>query len=196
MYFFDADTGALVWKDKGDTNKIFDIAFSRSTPATAVSVGTKHIKFWSLDTKTAAKGLFGSVEQTSFSCAVFDDQGTAYCGGANSNIYVWKSRENPKVITGAHKGGFICSASWSHGKLYTGAKDGNVTITDTASLTVEKSISFGNLIRAIDVSGNSALVGTRDGTIYWLDLGTSEKKVVIESHSDGELWGLAPVSDT
>lgn len=28
VYFFDCDSGALIWKEKGDTNKIFDICFN------------------------------------------------------------------------------------------------------------------------------------------------------------------------
>ncbi len=66
-----------------------------------------------------------------------------------------------------------------------------MSITDTASMTVEKSINFGNLIRAIDVNGSKALVGLREGTIYEVDLGSESKKTLMESHSEGEVWGLA-----
>ena len=175
IYFFDADSGALIWKEKGDTNKIFDVTFNHSSgnELTACTVGTKHIKFWQPNAKDCKKGLFGKSElATSFACATYDNKGVCYAGGANSLIYVWESRENPKTITGAHKGGFICSVRWTNGKLYSGGKDGFVAITDTNSLTVEKTISFGNLIRAIDVVGSKALIGLRDGTIYHVDIGT------------------------
>jgi WD40 repeat protein len=198
IYFFDVDSGALVWKEKGDTNKIFDVAFNYSTgnDLTAVTVGTKHIKFWQPLAKDVKKGLFGKSDlATSFACVTFDNKGICYTGGANSLIYVWESRENPKTISNAHKGGFICSVRWANGKLYSGGKDGNVTITDTNSLAVEKQIAFGSLIRAIDVEGSKALVGLRDGTIYHVDINSGAKKVIIESHSDGELWGLASVDD-
>ena len=92
IYFFDADSGALIWKEKGDTNKIFDVCFNSSTGAelTAVTVGTKHIKFWTPNTKESKKGLFGKSElATSFACATFDNKGICYAGGANSLIYVW-----------------------------------------------------------------------------------------------------------
>ena len=56
---------------------------------------------------------------------------------------------------------------WANGKLYSGGKDGNVVVTNTDTLTVEKSFSFDKiLIRAIDVEGSKAFVGLRDGTIY------------------------------
>jgi WD40 repeat protein len=51
----------------------------------------------------------------------------------------------------------------------------------------------GILIRAIDVIGTNALVGCRNGNIYQVDLNTQSKQVIMESHSDGEVWGLAIV---
>ena len=29
IYFFNASSGARIWKEKGDTNKIFDLAFNK-----------------------------------------------------------------------------------------------------------------------------------------------------------------------
>jgi WD40 repeat protein len=55
-------------------------------------------------------------------------------------------------------------------------------------------VDFGGiLIRAIDVIGTNALVGCRNGNIYQVDLNTQSKQVIMESHSDGEVWGLAIV---
>ena len=51
------------------------------------------------------------------------------------------------------------------------------------------------MIRAIDVLGTNALVGMRDGTIYTVDLNTGNKKSIMESHSDGEVWGLTIPND-
>jgi microtubule-associated protein-like 1/2 len=52
------------------------------------------------------------------------------------------------------------------------------------------------LIRAIDVVGSKALVGLRDGTIYEIDTGSGNKKVIMESHSEGEVWGLTPAGES
>ena len=66
----------------------------------------------------------------------------------------------------------------------------------TDTLEVEATIDFGNvLIRAIDVTGITALVGLRDGSIYQVDLSKNTKKVIMESHSDGEVWGLSIPND-
>lgn len=110
-------------------------------------------------------------------------------------IYVWNGRELSSTLK-AHDAGFICALRWIDGKLYSGGKDGQLVITNTSSLSIEKKISFNNvLIRAIDVHAGKALVGLRDGTIHHVDLASGSKNPIMESHSDGEVWGLAPADD-
>jgi len=51
IYVYDISSGDLKWKDKGDTNKIFDLAFSGEKGSYKIcSVGSKHIKFWDAST--------------------------------------------------------------------------------------------------------------------------------------------------
>lgn len=110
-------------------------------------------------------------------------------------IYVWNGRDLQTTIK-AHDAGFICALRFVDGKLYSGGKDGQVVITNTSTLSIEKKISFNNvLIRAIDVMAGKALVGLRDGTIFNVDLASGSKNAIMESHSDGEVWGLAPADE-
>jgi WD40 repeat protein len=133
---------------------------------------------------------------TSFACVAYDSNGVCYTGGANSQIYVWNGRDLSSTIK-AHSAGFICALRFVEGKLYSGGKDGKMAVINTQSLQVEKTIDFGGvLIRAIDVMGQKALVGLRDGTIYEVEMGSGAKKAIMESHCDGEVWGLAPADDT
>jgi hypothetical protein len=119
-------------KDKGDTNKIFDICFSaKPGENTFATAGSKHIKFWYPDQMKGEKGLFGgNGELTSFACVAYDNNGVCYTGGCNSLIYVWKTRELSTTIK-AHSGGFICALRFVDGKLYSGGKDGNMAIINT-----------------------------------------------------------------
>ena len=196
VYFFKGSTGERIWKEKGDNNKIFDVCFNygQGGELVACTAGTKHIKFWTPHEQKVQKGLFGDMNlATSFACCAFDDKGLAYTGGSNSNIYIWAGRSLKSRITEAHKGGFVCAMRFVDGFIYSGGKDGNVTLIDTSNHTVSKCISMGDLVRAIDVQGRNALVGLRNGTIYHVNLDSEEKKVVMESHSDGEVWGLASI---
>ena len=192
VYVFDVNSGALKFKDKGDTNKIFDLAFTgRPGENTFATAGSKHIKFWYPDQMKGEKGLFvNKGEQTSFACVAYDDKGVCYTGGCNSQIYVWPGKELQTTIK-AHDGGFICALTYAAGKLYSGGKDGNVVVTDTATLTVLNKLPYdGVLIRAIDMVGTKGLIGLRNGSILHVDAAAKTRVTVMEGHSDGEVWGL------
>jgi len=62
-------------KEKGDTNKIFDICFTaQNGQYKFATAGSKHIKFWDAAAKTGEKGLFsGKGDMTSFACVALDD---------------------------------------------------------------------------------------------------------------------------
>jgi len=49
---------------------------------------------------------------------------------------------------------------------------------------------MGGPIRAVDMLSKIAIIEMRDGTIYQVELESSSQKVIMESHSDGEVWGL------
>jgi len=78
---------------------------------------------------------------------------------------------------------------FANGKLFSGGKDGKVNCIDTGSRTVTMCVDFGCLVRAVDFDMDTLLVGQRDGTITCCKDGN--KKNIMSSHSDGEVWGLA-----
>lgn len=75
---------------------------------------------------------------TSFACCAYDSKNRAFTGGANSNVYIWEGRNLLKTIPNAHKGGFVCAMRCVEGKVYSGGKDGNVTVINEESLEIEK----------------------------------------------------------
>ena len=130
VYVFDIASGAGS-SAVGDTNRIFDLSFSAQPGSNNfVTVGSKHIKFWTTDLQSK-RGIFGANgEATSFACCTYDDQGVAYTGGANGNVYVWNGNSLTSTFA-AHKGGFVGAIRWRDGKLYTGGKDGLVNVWNT-----------------------------------------------------------------
>jgi WD40 repeat protein len=86
VYVYDVDSGALKFKDKGDSSKIFDVCFTQKAgDNTFATAGSKHIKFWYPDQMKGEKGLFsGKGDMASFACVAYDDQGVCYTGGTNS----------------------------------------------------------------------------------------------------------------
>jgi len=79
---------------------------------------------------------------------------------------------------------------WHNGILYSGAKDGNVVLTNTSDFTVQSKVEFGNLVRAVDFDGTNLVVGLRNGTIVHCGPDGADKKEIMHSHCEGEVWGL------
>lgn len=84
---------------------------------------------------------------------------------------------------------------WTGGKLYSGGRDGKVCITNTDTMDPESSIDFGWLPRAIDVMGTNMIVGLRNGSIIECNLEDLSQKTYMQSHNDGEVWGLSQDGD-
>lgn len=168
VYVFEADSGNLLWKTKGDTNKIFDIAFSNEPGSKRfATAGVKHLYFWDAAEGAGSKkkGLFGSTDMTSFSCVAWSDKGHAFSGGSNGSIYVWEDRSALCTID-CHKGGFISALTFANGSMFTGGKDGNVFCVDVSSYAAEHRMSYDSPVRAIDVDASDCLVvGLRNGCI-------------------------------
>ena len=201
VYCFDSN-GNLVFKEKGDTNKIHDICWDAKPGSTRfATAGKKHIYFWDAsDASAKKKGLFGSNEQTSFSCVAACDQGKFYSGGANrggAKIYIWggdDGRTCEGTMDGHHDKGFICAMRFVEGNLFSGGKDGKVNMYNLSDKSCTKSWQFDSLVRAVDWKDGSLVVGTRDGTITGV-MADDTRKEVMKSHSDGEVWGLAIQAD-
>lgn len=187
---WDASSGAALYGGKGGPDPIHDIAFTRKEGAYEVfTAGTKHFGQW-LENGKKKKGLFGSHPRCSFACVTTDDQGLAYAGGTNALIYVFAGNTIKQTL-GYHGQGFIGALTWQQGKLYSGGRDGRVVVTDTSTMEQVQAFEFGVLPRALDSFNNEKfVVGLRTGSIVECDLATGEMKTVMESHNDGEVWGL------
>jgi microtubule-associated protein-like 1/2 len=93
-----------------------------------------------------------------------------------------------------HDKGMICSIRWFDGNLISGGKDQKIKIYNEEG-SVTKEINMGCLIRALDVKEGNILCGLRNGTICHIDSSDNQTKLM-ESHSEGELWGLAIAGGT
>ena len=182
--------GQAVMKANGDTNRIKDVSWSKKPGSTKfATAGTKHIYFWdSTDPHYKKKGIFNGKPMTSFSAVVWDSDEFCYTGGANGAVYKWGTDRMCDSVVQAHKKGwYVCALALVDGKLYSGAKDKKVCIIDPSTMQVTSSVDTESMPRAIDVHDGKMAVGMRNGTI------AVDGTAVMQSHSDGEIWGLAYV---
>jgi len=192
VFVFEVDSGSMVYTEKGGPDEIFDMAFNMAEGQYDLwSAGMKHMTYWNIAEMKKKKCVFGENPRTSFAACTADDQGNCYAGGSNSLIYVW-CKNSLKTTIGVHNRGFVGAIVWNAGKLYSGGKDGRICITDAASGTCENVIECGVLPRAIDVSADSTtlVVGLRTGSIVEFDLASMSSTTYMQSHNDGEVWGL------
>ena len=168
VYCYDS-TGNCVFKEKGDTNKIHDVAWDAQPGSTRfATAGVKHIYFWdsSKPGGDKRKGLFSGHDMCSFYCVTWDNTGKCWTGGSNGSVYYWDDERKCEGTVKAHGNKqFVCAITYANGKIWSGAKDGKVCCIDIVSKQVEKVIEFGagNIIRSISVDdAGCVLVGQRD----------------------------------
>ena len=127
---------------------------------------------------------------TSFSCCVWDDEGICWAGGSNSLIYKWGKDRKCEGTIDCHGKGFVCTINFAGGMLLSGGKDGDVHEIDRAGMASKRKWSFNNLVRAVDCENGKLLVGLRNGTIWERPCDGGEGREIMNSHNEGEVWGL------
>ena len=177
---------------KGGPDRIFDLSWSRLT-LDFVTAGIKHVEIWNFDESkpllSKKKGIFGNTGTVvNMTCSAWI-QNFALTGGLNGKVYKWSGNSLAASVQ-VHKDQFgIHSMSVVNDNVLTGGKDNTLKVSDS-SLQVKRTITLESFPRAIDMRGDLVLCGLRNGTICEIDA-SDNRKVLMESHSDGEVWGLA-----
>ncbi|EGD80929.1 hypothetical protein PTSG_01512 [Salpingoeca rosetta] len=198
--------GVCVATTRGHKDKIFAIGFNPSDPAKIVTVGMKHIKFWTQKGNgfSSKRGLFGKKGKVeTMLCLTFGANGHTYTGSSSGIVCIWSENTLERTVQ-AHKGPLFAIHALEQAFL-TGGKDGMIRIwgpdfkralhefsisqdrvTNDCLLTVDKPA-----IRALEAENGLIFAGTSNGEVLLLD-DTGNIKVVAQGHAAGELWGLAP----
>ena len=183
-----------VTQDKGGPDKILDLCWS-PVETLFCTVGIKHIYFWEHQNNAfkKAKGIFGSAGAIcNMTCVQWLSDGSCVTGATNGQLYHWSGRQLRSTYQVHSKGASIHSLCISGNTVVSGGKDNTVRVLDSA-FSEKQVINLSSFPRALDVFGDNILVGTRDGTIA--EYTQNSKKVLMESHCDGEVWGLSVASD-
>ncbi|KAG8014924.1 Echinoderm microtubule-associated protein-like 6 [Nibea albiflora] len=121
--------GTKVTSKGGHTERIFVVEFRPDSDTQFVSVGIKHIKFWTLvgGSLVYKKGVIGSVEdgrmQTMLSVA-FGANNLTFTGAINGDVYVWREHFLVRVVAKAHSGPvFTMYTTLRDGLIVTGGKE-------------------------------------------------------------------------
>lgn len=200
----------------GSKSEVTDLAWSkRPDDLRFATVGPKEINFWcpaDVTKKISNKGVFGPKnQQTNLLCVVFDEEGWAYTGGENGLIQVWNSEFAVAKTIKAHSGQ-VTSVATDGNKLIAGSKDQKISIISIGAggnFKLDKMIDLSGISaiaglpltypKSVDFHNGNLLVGLRNGTIIEvksaLDAEPQEPRVIMQSHFEGEAWGLELLDD-
>ncbi|XP_041958628.1 echinoderm microtubule-associated protein-like 6 [Alosa sapidissima] len=199
--------GTKVSSKGGHTDRIFVAEFRPDSDTQFVSVGVKHIKFWTLvgGSLMYKKGVIGTVEdgrmQTMLSVA-FGANNLTFTGAINGDVYVWREHFLVRVVAKAHTGPvFTMYTTLRDGLIVTGGKErptkegGAVKLWDQEmkrcrAFQLETGLPVEN-VRSVCRGKGKILVGTKDGEIIEVGEKNAASNTMINGHTQGRIWGLA-----
>uniref|UniRef100_A0AAR2KFA6 HELP domain-containing protein n=1 Tax=Pygocentrus nattereri TaxID=42514 RepID=A0AAR2KFA6_PYGNA len=199
--------GSKVSSKAGHSDRIFVVEFRPDSDTQFVSVGIKHIKFWTLvgGSLLYKKGVIGAVEdgrmQTMLSVA-FGANNLTFTGAINGDVYVWRDHFLVRVVAKAHTGPvFTMYTTLRDGLIVTGGKErptkegGAVKLWDQEmrrcrAFQLETGLPVES-VRSVCRGKGKILVGTKDGEIIEVGEKNAASNTMINGHTQGRIWGLA-----
>uniref|UniRef100_A0A4W5P4Z4 EMAP like 6 n=1 Tax=Hucho hucho TaxID=62062 RepID=A0A4W5P4Z4_9TELE len=199
--------GTKVTSKGRHADRIFVVEFRPDSDTQFVSVGIKHIKFWTLvgGSLMYKKGVIGTVEdgrmQTMLSVA-FGANNLTFTGAINGDVYVWREHFLVRVVAKAHTGPvFTMYTTLRDGLIVTGGKErptkegGAVKLWDQEmkrcrAFQLETGQAVEN-VRSVCRGKGKILVGTKDGEIIEVGEKNAASNTMINGHTQGRIWGLA-----
>ncbi|KAM9364927.1 echinoderm microtubule-associated protein-like 6 [Pholidichthys leucotaenia] len=205
--------GSRVCTKAGHPDRIFVAEFRPDSDSQFVSVGIKHVKFWTLagGALMYRKGVVTTLEdgrmQTMLSVA-FGANNLTFTGAVNGDVYVWRDHFLSRVVAKAHTGPvFSMFTTLRDGLIVTGGKErptkegGAVKLWDQEMKRCRAfQLETGQqveCVRSVCRGKGKILVGTKDGEIMEVGEKNAASNLLLDSHARGGIWGLSahPVKD-
>ncbi|XP_033122529.1 echinoderm microtubule-associated protein-like 6 [Anneissia japonica] len=203
--------GSKVASSPGHSKRIFLAEFRPDSDTQFVSIGVKHVKFWTLAggqlickrglMNSAGKNTQGVRMQTMLSIA-FGANDQTFTGSMSGDIYVWKGNLLNRVVEKAHQDAvFSLYTTLKDGLIVSGGKEkpskegGPVKIWDQEMKRCRAfQLDSGNkidVVKSVCRTKGKILVGTKDCEIIEVTEKTSSTKKLLQGHGEGEMWGLS-----
>eukprot|EP01061_Rhynchopus_euleeides_P033959 TRINITY_DN5754_c0_g1_i3.p1 TRINITY_DN5754_c0_g1~~TRINITY_DN5754_c0_g1_i3.p1 ORF type:complete len:745 (+),score=186.73 TRINITY_DN5754_c0_g1_i3:57-2291(+) len=201
---YDWEAGAKLCQAELGPRRALGVRFQPGSNASLVTVGVKHLAFWSLENnvllkKEAKLGKRGKNQ-------VFLDSstlsGNVIVGTAGGELYRFDGEGRLMDICYAHNGSIASLTKYGE-YLISGGHDGYVCVWDShfvrvGSVVMNEKGVVKNSVRSLDVHGDELLVGCVTSSMYTINLPNKTKKHLISYHCGdlsakqryGELWAV------
>ncbi|EAW81394.1 echinoderm microtubule associated protein like 5, isoform CRA_b [Homo sapiens] len=199
--------GAKIASRAGHNQRIFVAEFRPDSDTQFVSVGVKHVKFWTLAGRAllSKKGLLSTLEdarmQTMLAIA-FGANNLTFTGTISGDVCVWKDHILCRIVARAHNGPvFAMYTTLRDGLIVTGGKErpskegGAVKLWDQElrrcrAFRLETGQAT-DCVRSVCRGKGKILVGTRNAEIIEVGEKNAACNILVNGHVDGPIWGLA-----
>uniref|UniRef100_A0A3Q2XCV2 EMAP like 5 n=1 Tax=Hippocampus comes TaxID=109280 RepID=A0A3Q2XCV2_HIPCM len=198
--------GGKVASRIGHTQRIFVAEFRPDSDTHFVSVGIKHVRFWTLAGRAllSKKGVLSSIEdarmQTMLSVA-FGANNLTFTGTISGDVCVWKEHILIRIVAKAHTGPvFTMYTTLRDGLIVTGGKErpskegGALKLWDQELKRCRAfRLETGQVIdcvRSVCRGKGKILVGTRNAEIIEVGEKNAACNILVNGHMDGPIWGL------
>ncbi|KAI2654594.1 Echinoderm microtubule-associated protein-like 5 [Labeo rohita] len=187
--------GAKVASRAGHTQRIFVAEFRPDSDTQFVSVGIKHVRFWTLAGRAllSKKGVLSSIEdarmQTMLSVA-FGANNLTFTGTISGDVCVWKEHILVRIVAKAHTGPvFTMYTTLRDGLIVTGGKErpskdgGALKLWDQELKRCRAfRLETGQIIDCVRsvCRGKIIEVGEKNAAC----------NILVNGHMDGPIWGL------
>ncbi|CAL8272598.1 unnamed protein product [Merluccius merluccius] len=198
--------GAKVASRLGHTQRIFVAEFRPDSDTHFVSVGIKHVRFWTLAGRAllSKKGVLSTIEdarmQTMLSVA-FGANNLTFTGTISGDVCVWKEHILVRIVAKAHTGPvFTMYTTLRDGLIVTGGKErpskegGALKLWDQELKRCRAfRLETGQIIdcvRSVCRGKGKILVGTRNAEIIEVGEKNAACNILVNGHMDGPIWGV------
>ncbi|UJR16486.1 hypothetical protein I4U23_003389 [Adineta vaga] len=215
IVIWDWKKGEKLGSQRGHNDKIFCLRWNPYDENRFVTVGVKHIKFWTKagGGMTSKQGVFGKISgkqgKQNQMCVVFGKTvDVCITGGGDGCIYIWTQTSLTRKIDNAHNGPLFAIAAVQDKGYITGGKDGKVILWDPEFKKNVKTYDLTNenlapetrgqfteentskiAIRAVTLT-RRIFVGTHRGEICEIDK-DGRIRICVQGHAEGEMWALS-----
>ncbi|XP_070984031.1 echinoderm microtubule-associated protein-like 5 [Oncorhynchus clarkii lewisi] len=198
--------GANVASRSGHIQRIFVAEFRPDSDTQFVSVGVKHVRFWTLAGRAllSKKGMMSNIEdarmQTMLSVA-FGANNLTFTGTISGDVCVWKEHILVRVVAKAHTGPvFTMYTTLRDGLIVTGGKErpskegGALKLWDQELKRCRAfRLETGQIIdcvRSVCRGKGKILVGTKNAEIIEVGEKNAACNILVNGHMDGPIWGV------